>query len=323
MKQSGLLGVGLKATDYTISLANILIPKNKNNFSTNGISFNQGNSYACTLFACFTLLANKFNLDFIDDEWILNKWYNDAVLHYGANPKAGWYISSAVDYARRWFNSQSDLVEKYGKVMTGFLTLPYSWALGENRNKALELFEEISRNGHDFITGHNGSKDYNIDFQSDGVLNLKKLSNPSYAHCVSISSDIQGKFDMVLDWLVINSWKGTANNIYRIEHLQDLIDNNVFFPTFYTFFSEKDEIILTGKDFDLDIKNDLVKRFNNQYIMLSNSSGAIYDIRGNKAICVDKFFQNPVDRVALIGKYEPLKLLTGISDENFISMIKK
>ena len=56
--------------------------------------------------------------------------------------------------------------------------------------------------------------------------------------------------------------------------------------------------------------------------MLSEDSGAIYDIRKNKAICIDKFFENPKDREKLIKTYEPLGLLTGISDENFVSMLK-
>ena len=71
---------------------------------------------ACTIFSAFTLLANKFNLHFIKDYWILDKWNNDAVPNYGANAKNGWYVSSGVDYVRKWFNSQSDLVEKYGKI---------------------------------------------------------------------------------------------------------------------------------------------------------------------------------------------------------------
>ncbi|NCD42446.1 MAG: hypothetical protein EOL88_10175, partial [Bacteroidia bacterium] len=98
-KQSGLLGIGLKSTDYSISLSSQqVIPKSEQNFATNQITFNQGNSMACTIFSAFTLLANKFNLNFIDDEWILNKWYNDAVLHHGASAKNGWYVSSGVDY---------------------------------------------------------------------------------------------------------------------------------------------------------------------------------------------------------------------------------
>jgi len=127
-KNSGLIGVGLKPTDYSISLLQTQkIPKNEfGNFAKNKITFNQGYSYACTIFSAFTLIANKFNLDFIDDEWILNKWNNDVVPNYGANPKVGWYISSAVDYVRRWFNSQPNLVEEYGKLSTAQLTLPYS-----------------------------------------------------------------------------------------------------------------------------------------------------------------------------------------------------
>ena len=60
----------------------------------NKITFNQGNSYACTIFSAFTLLVNnKFNLPQITNEFILDKWNNDVVPNYGANPKVGWYIS--------------------------------------------------------------------------------------------------------------------------------------------------------------------------------------------------------------------------------------
>ncbi|NCD07362.1 MAG: hypothetical protein EOL97_14715 [Spirochaetia bacterium] len=321
MKKPGFLGIGLKSTDYSISLSSQqVIPKSEQNFATNQITFNQGNSMACTIFSAFTLLANKFNLNFIDDEWILNKWYNDAVLHYGASAKNGWYVSSGVDYVRRWFNSQSDLVEKYGRLTTGFLTLPYSWT--PNKDKTIKLFEELLRNGHDCVGGHNGSRDYNVDFQTDGVLDLKKLSNPSYGHSISMSADIQGVFDMDGDLIVPNSWKGVKNNVYRLKHIQDLIDNVVLFPTVYFFFSDKDKIVFSGKDYIADTDNDLVKRFNNSYVMLSESTGAIYDVRGDKLICVDKFFKDSKDREELIKVYEPLKLLTGISDDNFYRMIK-
>ena len=317
MKKSGLLGAGIKPSDYSISLSNSLIPVGEQNFATNQKTFNQGNSYACTLFACFTLLANKFDLD-ITDEFILDQW--KIACKQGANPRTGWYISSAVDFTRRWFNSQPELVAKHGRLTTGFLTLPYSWT--PNKEKTLKLFEEILNNKHDIIGGHHGSRDYNFDFKSDGILDLKKLKNPSYSHCVSMSYSLNGKFDMDSDLIVPNSWKGVAHNVYRLRHIQALIDNNVLFPTIYCFFSEKDEIILTGKNWELN-DNDLVKRFNNQYIMLSEDSGAIYDIRGNKAISIDKFFKNPKDRENLIRTYEPLGLLTGISNENFVNMLKR
>ncbi|MCF7875364.1 MAG: hypothetical protein K9L99_05840 [Candidatus Omnitrophica bacterium] len=324
-KKPGLLGIGLKSTDYSISLSNKqVVPKSEQNFVHNGITFNQGSSMACTIFSAFTLIANKFNLEFITSDWILDKWYNDAVLHYGASAKNGWYVSSGVDYVRNWFNSQSDLVEKYGKLSTGFLKLPYSWEIerDENAKKTVKLFEELLRNNHDCCGGHNGSRDYNVDFQSDGVLNLKKLSNPTYGHAICMSADIQGEFDMNSDLLVANSWKGVNNNVYRLEHIQDLIDNNVLFPTVYFFFSEKDQIVFSGKDYVADTNNDLVKRFNNSYVMLAESTGAIYDVRGDKLISVDKFFRTKEDREKLIKTYEPLKLLTGISDDNFYTMVK-
>ena len=320
--KNGLLGVGLKASDYSILLLNTIIPESKNNFATNRITYNQGNSYACTLFSAFCLIANKFNLDFIDDEWILNKWYNDAVPNYGANPGVGWYISSAVDYVRRWFNNQPELVEAHGTLRTGFATFPYSWNKGEYKEKQLKLVEELINKGHDFCGGHFGSSEYNEDFQSDGVLNLKKLSNPTYAHAVCLSGDLEGEFDMNSDLLVANSWKGVQNNVYRLQYIQDLVDNGVLFQTFYCFFSEKDEIVFDGKDYTANTSNDLVKRFNNQYVMLAETTGSIYDIRGDKMICVNKFFSTKEGREKLIEVYEPLGLLTGISDDNFMSMIK-
>lgn len=324
-QNSGMIGVGLKPTDYSFNLSTTQqIPKNEfGNFAKNKITFNQGNSYACTIFSAFTLLANKFNLPQITNEFILDKWNNDVVPNYGANPKVGWYISSAVDYVRNWFNSQPELVLEYGKLVTAQLTLPYSWNQSEYKDKILNIFNELTVAGHDFCGGHNGSSEYNTDFKSDGILDLKKLSNVSYSHAICMSLDILGILDLELDYLVANSWKGVNNNVYRLRHLQDLIDNNVVFPTVYFFFSERDNIILTGKDFRLDTKQELTQRFNNQYVMLAETSGAIYDIRGDKAICVDKFFANSTDREKLIAKYEPLGLLTGITDENFINMLIK
>lgn len=316
--KTGLLGAGLKSSDYSISLSNVLIPKNENNFSTNQITFNQGNSYACTLFACFTLLANKFSLPFIDDEWILNKWYNDAVLHYGANAKVGWYISSAVDYTRNWFNSQEDLVKKYGRLTTGFLNLPYSWTVGETKSKALQLFEEISRNGHDFVGGHNGSKFYNEDFQSDGILNLKKLSNPSYAHCICISASIQEKFDLILDYLVANSWKGVNNNVYRIQYLQDLIDNSVLFQTVYTFFSDKDEIKFDRMSYS--VRDELAERFDGSFVQ-TVPTGTIFYIGNNVALNMDKYLPDFNKRDELAKDLNDIGKNTGITEQDFMSMV--
>jgi len=317
--KNGLLGVGIKSSDYSISLANTLIPESKQNFATNQITYNQGNSYACTLYACYTLISNKFNIYF-EDSFLQEQWRLACL--QGANPKAGWYISSAVDFVRRWFNSQPDLVEKHGKLITGFSSFPYSWDRGEYKTDRIALIEELINKKIDIVGGHNGSREYNNDFKSDGVLNLKKLSNPSYAHCISMSGDIEGVFDMDSDLIVPNSWKGTANNVYRLQHIQDLVDNGVLFPEFYTFFSERDEIKFDGKDYTANIDNELVKRFNNQYVMLSESTGSIYDVRNDKLICVNKFFDTKEEREKLIEVYEPLGLLTGISDENFMSMIK-
>ena len=318
--KTGLLGVGLKSTDFSISLKNTLIPKNKTNFSTNQITYNQGRTMACTVFSCMTLISNKFGIEFTDQ--FIKDRYTDACNTAGASAKNGWYVSSAVDFVRRWFNNQPELVEKHGKLITGFTSFPYSWDKGSYKTDRLKLIEELINKGHDLCSGHNGSKEYNDDFKSDGILNLKKLSNPSYGHAVCLSGDIQGVFDMDSDLLVCNSWKGVQNNIYRLQHIQDLVDNGVLFPTVYCFFSEKDEIVFDGKDYTANTSNDLVKRFNNQYVMLAETTGSIYDIRGDKMICVNKFFSTKEDREKLIEVYEPLGLLTGISDENFMSMIK-
>lgn len=323
-QNSGMIGVGLKPTDYSFNLSTTQqIPKNEfGNFAKNKITFNQGSSYACTIFSAFTLLANKFNLPQITNEFILDKWNNDVVPNYGANPKVGWYISSAVDYVRNWFNSQPELVLEYGKLVTAQLTLPYSWNQSEYKDKIWNIFNELTSAGHDFCGGHNGSSEYNTDFKSDGILDLKKLSNVSYSHAICMSLDILGILDLELDYLVANSWKGVNNNVYRLQYIQELIDNNVLFPTVYTFFSERDEIVFSGKDYTANIENELVKRFNNSYVMLSESTGAIYDVRGDKLISVDKFFKDKDSRENLIKTYEPINLLTGVSDDNFYTMVK-
>ena len=69
---------------------------------------------ACTVFACFTLLSNKFGIVFTDE--FIKERYKDACDNYGASEKNGWYISKAVDYTRNWFNSQPELVEQHGKT---------------------------------------------------------------------------------------------------------------------------------------------------------------------------------------------------------------
>lgn len=311
--KTGLLGAGLKSTDYSISLSNTLIPKTENNFAKNKITYNQGNSYACTLFACFTLISNKFGILFTD-EFLFNQW--DIACSQGANPKAGWYISSAVDFVRRWFNNQPDLVAEHGKLITGFAQFPYSWA--SDYNEKLNLIDEIFRSGHDIVGGHSGSSEYNEDFKSDGILNLKKLSNPSYNHCICMSADIQGYFDMDSDILVANSWKGTANNVYRIQHIQDLVDNAILFNTFYTFFSEKDNIEFNKLAYN--VSGELADRFNGSFVQLV-PSGTIFYVGNGKALNMNKYFTDFTKRDLLAQDLNEINKNTGIKEEDFMSMI--
>jgi len=314
--KTGLLGTGLKSLDFSISLSNSLIPKNENNFSTNKITYNQGRTMACTVFACFTLISNKFGITFTDD--FIKERYTDACNTAGASAKRGWYVSSAVDFVRRWFNSQPELVAKHGKLSTGFAKFPYSWDKGTLKSNRLRLIEELVNKGHDFVGGHYGSKAYNTDFQSDGILNLKKLSNPSYGHCVSLSGDIVGKFDMDSDLLVNNSWKGVKNNVYRIEHIQDLVDNGVLFPTIYCFFSEKDKISFDRMAYN--VSGELAKRFDGKFIQ-TVPTGTIFYIGNGKALNMDKYFTDFNKRNELVLDLNKIERNTGISEDDFMSMI--
>ena len=315
MKKSGLLGVGIKSTDYSISLLNTIIPESKENFATNQITYNQGNSYACTLYACYTLISNKFNIYF-EDSFLQEQWRLACL--QGANPKAGWYISSAVDFVRRWFNSQPDLVEKHGKLITGFSSFPYSWDRGEYKTDRIALIEELINKKIDIVGGHNGSREYNNDFKSDGVLNLKKLSNPSYAHCISMSGDIEGVFDMDSDLIVPNSWKGTAHNVYRLQHIQDLVDNGVLFPEFYTFFSERDEVKFDKYAYNLN--GALSERLNGNFVQ-TVPTGTIFYIGNGKALNMDKYFSDFNKRDLLAKDLNEINKNTGITESDFMSMI--
>jgi len=315
--KNGLLGVGLKSTDYSISLlGSNTIPKNEHNFSHNKMTYNQGNTMACTVFACFTLISNKFNIEF-DDEFIKER-YSEACRLYGASAKNGWYISSAVDYTRRWFNDQPDLVKKHGKLMTGFATLPYSYEKGQSKADKFNLIGELLNKGHDFVGGHNGSRAYNEDFQSDGVLNLKKLKNPSYAHCISMSKDIRGIWDMNDDLLVNNSWKGVKNNVYRLKYIQDLVDNGVLFPTVYCFFSERDEIKFDKMAYN--ISGELAERFDGQFVQ-TVPTGTIFYIGNGKALNCDKYFTDFNKRDLLAQDLNKIEKNIGISEEDFMSMV--
>lgn len=84
-----------------------------------------------------------------------------------------------------------------------------------------------------FLIGatYRGNSDYVLDYARDWVLNWVEFPNPTYWHAINVF--------VLWDEKAYNSYAGTTYNVYQIEHLKELIENKVYYPTFYVFLKEE------------------------------------------------------------------------------------
>lgn len=75
-----------------------------------------------------------------------------------------------------------------------------------------------------------GNASYNKD-KKDGVLEWVDFGIPTYGHRINVffQKDAEKVFD---------NYAGTSYNVYAVKNLGKLVENEVFYPTFYVFFLE-------------------------------------------------------------------------------------
>ena len=176
--------------------------------------WNQGWSLlSCTIFWSVGALSDLMNYEYSLEE--LRK-LND--LSYWRDRRAGkWrWVYKAVDLVRDERNDK----HPNNKMLT------FRTSIDDK-----SMVEALNKN-HSLVTSYNGNSNYNIDYRSDGKLDLVSFWASTYGHCVRIRK-IGGLVH------VIDNYNWSTHNIYELADFRELVKNGVFSKWQYIFIPEK------------------------------------------------------------------------------------
>lgn len=177
----------------------------------------------CTIYACVWAISDLFNYTFSTQE-IQN--YVDKSFEVGRNKWEWRYTQHAVRYVcKRWNEANPDKKVIYYRI-----------------NLMSDAFKDAMKKWYTVVVTFNGNTNYVNDYMSDGVLNWTKFPNPTYSHCVTTTA----RLELWEDWAIYvkDNYKGRKcnnkdRNYYKLNDLQWLIDNWVFYLPWYIIVPEK------------------------------------------------------------------------------------
>lgn len=214
-----LIDIGKKDTDY-ILWADILSELKEEELINRQVKYeyNQWAEYEtrnwCTIFSAFTMLSylkdKQFSIDDIKEVWhkMIEDWKLD--------PDVWAYLSDAIDYVRKWYNSKYE-----DKIVS------YAVELEDEK-----LLEKINKKNLIIQVWYKTSSQFFIDSQdTDWVWRVSWKDYPKYWwHAVVMWWPVH--------WIIDSYFWQKTRNRYLIEYLQDLVNNWVFFKTWYIFLNQ-------------------------------------------------------------------------------------
>ena len=194
------------------------IPQPRNSFFDTPIQLNQDkiDPYGCGYFASIGSLTDLLGLT-KEQAYSLGEKANKLKKDYWYIDWVGMYAYKAVDLVRDIANDTYSFDINSHKVVM--------WS-----TKMYELLEK----GYSIMTWYRWNSKYNDD-RDDGVLDWKEFWEASYWHMIRLVKHkgdiyvIDNYNDIELDEIDIVEYSKEEKNIYKLKHLQDLIDNEVFF----------------------------------------------------------------------------------------------
>lgn len=215
----GIIGENYQETDYQVG-GEFLLPKARHTFRENHIEYNQNNvhKYSCTIHGSIGALSDLAAYTFTLTE---RKELLAQAIASGFNVEKGWYVNSAVDLVRRYWN-QKNALDQVSTFQIGLCSAEFYNALGW---------------GYTIVVGFRGNKAYIAD-KADGVLDGSDFGVSTYGHCVRITKCEDDKY---LEF-VVDNYVGQPINGYKVtkENFEALVKNKVFFSTGYVFVFKND-----------------------------------------------------------------------------------
>ena len=171
---NGCLGVGESPNDFILDEGNewglpTLYDQDDIYFEYNQ-NANTWSKLSCTIYNAFGAISDLMNYEFPLEQI---KELNDLSYEKGRVKGYGWDTRLAVDMLRNWWNSQKDLVAKYGKVAS------YRFDM---RNDA--LVNKILDKNYTICWSFQGNTDYILDYYHDAILHGYSFGKKTYGHSV-------------------------------------------------------------------------------------------------------------------------------------------
>lgn len=182
---------------------------------------NSWSKMSCTLYNAFGAVSDLENYEFLLEQI---KEINDLSYQKGRVQWDGWRTNLAVDLVRNRWNSNKELVKKYGKVASYRIDM---------RNDA--LINKILDKNYTICTSFSGNTDYILDYCQDAVLdNYDFGKKKTYWHSVWIRKHNWKK--CVKDNYKWRNYKWLDTNFYEVKPtFKQLVDAGTFRLFWYLF----------------------------------------------------------------------------------------
>ena len=257
----------------------INIPKARNSFWDNMIQFNQNDRdrYGCWYhWSIGTLADNKGKWPSYKD--MLDKAASWLKYDYGYQDKLGMYAYRAVDLARNLWNKNNE-----EKVITLRI------------NMGSKTMEEVLDKGYSIATWYKGNADYNQD-KADWHLDGTEFGSATYGHMIRITK--KGKHYVVDNYYEGKDWD-EDDQVYSLEDLYALIDNDVYFDNGYIFIFKND--IMTQQDKDIaEVKYALENDISNNPQILEDVKNGDYNVSVQMALMSARVHKDLSDKLQQI-----------------------
>lgn len=214
----GVIADEFKETDYQLLAGILELPKARTCFYEHQIQYNQKeiNNFSCTLHGAIGALSDLKNYRFTLQE---RQQLLKLAIQKGFDIAKGWYIASAMDLVRTFWNERH----------TDDEVLYFRFDLNSSE------FAEAYEKGYSIVFGYNGNGKYQSDFQ-DGKLDKTTFGKSTYGHCIRCSNKPEKAtaVDNYFGLLKINSYFLPENNI------PELMKNGIFQRSGFIFVDKSD-----------------------------------------------------------------------------------
>lgn len=166
----------------------------------------------CTLFWPLGALSDLKNIKFTDEDI---EEIRTLAKTRGKKDNKGWYTQLGVKVVCDWWNSKNK-----DKVLFFRIDI-----LSDN-------FTDLISKNYTIISTLKCNSKYTKDKNDNGIINSTSFGNPTRWHCIDLFFNEGIYVKDSYDWV-------SKTNIYKLENLKGLVDNNVFYSVGYVILPEE------------------------------------------------------------------------------------